>query len=136
LTLTTPSREPGRYGRPSFFATTPSNPAACSVRSHSVPCSTSSETGDSSKPSPTFSSSARRFSIGRSCTGLPFQSSRSKATKVAGISAASLRTRLSAGWRRICIASKSSAPWRAITISPSSAERFGISSPSGRSSGK
>ena len=31
MTLTTPSREPGRYGSPSFFATTPSKPAACSV---------------------------------------------------------------------------------------------------------
>ena len=87
-------------------------------------------------PPPTCSSSARRSSIGRSCTGFPFQRSRSKATKVAGISADSLRTRLSAGWSRICIASKSSAPPRAMTISPSSAEWGGSSSPSARSSGK
>ena len=52
--------------------------------------------------------------------------------KIAGISAASLRTRLSAGCRRICIESKSSTPSRAITISPSSAEWGGSSSPSGR----
>ena len=86
LTLTTPSRDPGRYGRPRRFAITPSKPAACSVCSHSRPCSTSSETGESWTPSATFSSSARRFSIGCSCTGLPFHSSRSKATNVAGIS--------------------------------------------------
>ena len=41
---------------------------------------------------------------------------------VAGISADSRLMRLSAGWRRICIASKSRLPSRAITISPSSAE--------------
>ncbi len=56
--------------------------------------------------------------------------------KIAGISAASLCTRLSAGCRRICIESKSSTPSRAITISPSSAEWGGRSSPSARSSGK
>ena len=42
--------------------------------------------------------------------------------KRAGISADSLRTRLSAGCRRICMASKSSTPLRSITISPSSAD--------------
>ena len=42
--------------------------------------------------------------------------------KIAGISAASFLTRLSAGWSRICIESKSSTPSRAITISPSRAE--------------
>ena len=50
FTLTTPSREPGRYGSPSFFAITPSKPAACSVCSHARPCSTSSETGESGTP--------------------------------------------------------------------------------------
>ena len=54
----------------------------------------------------------------------------------AGISAESRRIRLSAGCRRICMASKSSSPSRSITISPSSAERGGRSFPSGRSSGK
>ena len=56
--------------------------------------------------------------------------------KIAGISAASFRTRLSAGWSRVCIESKSRTPSRAITISPSSAECGGSSSPSGASSGK
>ncbi len=56
--------------------------------------------------------------------------------KIAGISAESFRTRLSAGCRRVCIESKSSTPSRAITISPSRAEWGGSSSPSGASSGK
>ena len=56
--------------------------------------------------------------------------------KIAGISAESFFTRLSAGWSRVDIESKSSTPSRAITISPSSAEWGGSSSPSGRSSGK
>jgi hypothetical protein len=56
--------------------------------------------------------------------------------KIAGISAESLLTRLSAGWSRICIESKSRTPSRAITISPSSAEWGGSRSPSARSSGK
>ncbi len=54
----------------------------------------------------------------------------------AGISLASLLTRLSAGWRRICIESKSRTPLRAITISPSSAVCGGMSSPRAPSSGK
>ena len=54
----------------------------------------------------------------------------------AGISAESFRIRLSAGWSRSCIESKSSWPFFAITISPSSAEWGGKSFPSGSSSGK
>ena len=54
----------------------------------------------------------------------------------AGISAESLRIRLSAGWSRICIESKSSPPFFEMTISPSSAEWGGSSFPSGSSSGK
>ena len=65
-----------------------------------------------------------------------FQTSTSKATKRAGISADSLFTRLSAGWSRICIASKSRTPSRSMTISPSSADSGGSSFSSGRSSGK
>ena len=56
--------------------------------------------------------------------------------KIAGISADSFRTRLSAGCSRVCIASKSRTPSRSMTISPSSAECGGSRSPSGRSSGK
>ena len=56
--------------------------------------------------------------------------------KIAGISAESFFTRLSAGCSRVDIESKSSTPSRAITISPSSAEWGGSRSPSGRSSGK
>ena len=83
LTLTTPSREPGRYGRPSLFATTPSKPGGLRASAATrVPARRRRRRARASKPSPIFSSSARRFSIGRSCTGLPFHSSRSKATNV------------------------------------------------------
>src|SRR5437868_1551735 len=53
----------------------------------------------------------------------------------AGISAESLRIRLSAGRSRICIASKARTPSRSITISPSSAESGANSSPTARSGG-
>ncbi len=56
--------------------------------------------------------------------------------KIAGISADSFLTRLSAGCSRICIESNSSTPSRAITISPSRAEWGGSRLPSGASSGK
>ncbi len=135
FTLTTPSREPGRYGRPSRFATTPSSPAASSRSSHARPCASSRLAGEIRKPS-SRSTRARRSSSGSSCTGSPAQSRQSKTTSSAGISPASLRIRLSAGWSRICIRSNSSLPSRAITISASSAECGGSSSPSGRSSGK
>ena len=61
----------------------------------------------------------------------PSQSSTSKPMNCAGISPESLRMRLSAGWRRVCIASKSIAPSISITISPSIAERGGSSSAEG-----
>ena len=67
--------------------------------------------------------------------GSPFQSSRSNAMNVAGISAASLRTRDSAGWSRVCIESKSSTPSREITISPSSAEWGGAGRRAGAARG-
>src|ERR687888_614648 len=136
FTFSTASREPGRYGIPSRFAITPSSPAASNEFSHSCARSESFVVGDKRKPSPMRSSSARRSSSGCLWIGCLSQTSTSKTTNSAGISAASLRTRDSAGCSRICIESKSSTPLRAITISPSSAEWGGSSSPSGRSSGK
>jgi len=91
-------------------------------RQPAVAASSSRTAGEIQKPSPRRNSSSRRSSSGRLWTGSPSQSSRSKATKIAGISADSLRMRLSAGCRRVCMESKSSTPSRAITISLSSAE--------------
>ena len=62
---------------------------------------------------------------------LALQRRTSNAMNSAGISFARL-TRLSAGWSRICIESKSRTPSRAMTISPSSAEWGGSRSPRGR----
>ena len=139
LDLRRPRRaSPGRYGTPSRLAMTPSRPAASNVSSQLAGASAVArgrrEVGSPCRPARGSSRAAPR--AGSSCTGSPSQSSTSKAMKSAGISAESLRTRLSAGWSRICIESKSSTPSRAITISPSSAEWGGSRSPSGRSSGK
>ena len=102
------------------FATTPSSPIASKRSSQPSASSRSRVAGESSKRFALRSSVERRFESGSRQGSSPFQTSTSKATKRAGISAESLRTRLSAGWRRICIASKSSTPSRSITISPSS----------------
>ena len=79
FTLTTPSREPGRYGSPSRFATTPSRPAASKRSSQAVAAARSRVAGEIQNPSPRRRSSARRSSSGRSWTGSPSQSSRSNA---------------------------------------------------------
>ena len=136
LTLATASRDPGRYGESSLFATTPSSPAA-SIRSSQRSASSGSRVyGESWNRFALRSSSLRRFSSGSLCSFSPFQSRMSKTMNCAGISADSLRIRLSAGWSRSCIESKSSLPFFEITISPSSAEWGGSSLPSGSSSGK
>ena len=82
------------------------------------------------------SSSRRRFSSGSFQTGAPFQTSRSKATYSAGISAANRRIRLSAGCSRSWSASNSSTPFCAMMISPSSADSGGSNAPTSDSSGK
>ena len=136
LTLTTPSREPGRYGESRRFAMTPSSPIASNRSSQPSASVRSREAGESVNRFAFRSSSARRFASGFRQTSSPFQTRTSNAMNVAGISAESFRTRLSAGWSRVCIASKSRTPSRSMTISPSSAERAGRSFPSGSSSGK
>ena len=87
FTLTTPSREPGRYGTPSRFATTPSRPSDSKRSSQPRASSSARVDGESRKPFATRSSSARRSSSGRCHTGSPSQSSTSKTTYDAGISA-------------------------------------------------
>ena len=57
FTLTTASREPGMYGRPSRFAITPSSPAASKRSSQAVAASSEVVAGEIQKPSPRASSS-------------------------------------------------------------------------------
>ena len=125
LTFTTPSREPGRYARSRRLAITPSRPIASKRSSQPSASSRSREAGESSKRLALRSRRVRRFDSGSRQASTPFQTRTSNAMKRAGISADSLLTRLSAGWSRICIASKSSTPSRSMTISPSRAESGG-----------
>ncbi len=79
-----------------------------------------------SRSSPSASSRSRR----RSENGWPVRSrssraSRSKATKLAGVFSASIRTRDSAGWSRCWRASKSRPPSVTTTTSPSTTHRGG-----------
>ena len=136
FTFTTPSREPGRYARSRRFAMTPSRPIASKRSSQPSASSRSRVAGESSNRFALRSRRARRFESGSRHASTPFQTRTSNATKRAGISAESLLTRLSAGWSRVCIASKSRTPSRSMTISPSRAESGGRSFSSGRSSGK
>ena len=136
FTFTTAPRPPGSTGLSSRFATTPSRPEELEVLEPSLASPTSSDVGDRSNAAASRSRNARRSASGFCHFGFPFQTSTSKAMNRAGISPASRLMRLSAGWRRVCMASKSTAPSIAITISPSSAELGGSCSPSGRSSGK
>ena len=136
LTLTTAPRPPGSTGASSRFATTPSRPSCSSSSSQAVAASGSATDGERSNAAASRSSAARRSDERPLPHRCPSQTSTSKPTNRAGISPESLLMRLSAGWRRVCIASKSIAPSISITISPSIAERGGSRSPSGRSSGK
>ena len=136
FTFTTASRVPGRYGR-SFASRSRRRARAPRRRRASAPRPRRSfVVGESVKAVATSSSSARRSESGFDTCVSPFHTSTSNAMNEAGISAESRRILLSAGCRRICIASKSSASSRTMTISPSSAERGGRRSPSGASSGK
>ncbi len=118
------------------FAITPSRPIASKRSSQPSASSRSRVAGESSNRFALRSRRDRRFESGSCHASTPFHTRTSKAMNRAGISAESLFTRLSAGWRRICIASKSRTPSRSMTISPSSAESGGRSFSSGRSSGK
>ena len=113
---------------------TPSKPATSRRSSQWAASLASRVEGETSNGS--VSTFARRSSKGLPWKSSPSQSRTSKQTKPAGISAESLFTRLSAGWSRICRASKSSAPSRSTTISPSTADFGGSRSPSSASSGK
>ena len=115
-------RRRGRAPRTGRASRARPRPSACTARGRSRPQRARARRAAPRAAAPT---PARR----------PRAARRRRRTR-AGISADSLRIRDSAGWSRICIASKSSAPSRTITTSPSSAERGGSSSPSGRSSGK
>src|SRR5439155_821669 len=80
---------------------------------------------------------AQRSECGRARRSASPSARRSKATKEAGVSAASFATREAAGCRRICSASKSSPRSPAITISPSTTQRAGrLARKAGWSSGK
>ncbi len=70
---------------------------------------------------------ARRSANGRPVRSSSPSASRSNATYDAGVSAASRRTRESAGWIRCCSTSNSSRPSTATTISPSTTQRSGSS---------
>ena len=125
FTLTTPSRDPARYGDSSRLATTPSSPAWSRRSSHRSACLGSRSAGESRKRLALRSSSRLRLWSGSLCSGSPFQSRTSKATNSAGISPESLRIRLSAGWSRSCSRSNSRRPFWAMMISPSRADSSG-----------
>ena len=91
---------------------TPSSPIASNRSSQSSASARSWVAGERRKRFALRSSSFRRSVSGFLQISSPFQTSTSKAMNSAGISAASLLTRLSAGCRRVCIASKSSTPSR------------------------
>ena len=78
-----------------------------------------------SRPSAPARAVARARSKGELARSSSPSASRSKATNEAGVSSASFRMRLCAGWIRLSSASKSSPPGPAMTISPSTTQRSG-----------
>ena len=130
----TMTRSPGRYVWSSRFATTPSRPSGANVSNHASASSGSSVCGVirtcvdpapgtpvPSRPESIPSSAARRSENGAPISERSSTASTSNATNDAGVSAASIRTRDSAGWIRSWSRSKSSPAGPATTISPSTA---------------
>ena len=144
------ARWPGRYRMSSFLATTPSSPSASNVSNHASASSNESVCGVSktwvepgpgtpllSRPESSDASSSRRASSGESISERSPTASRSNATNDAGVSSASILTRDSAGWMRICSRSNSSPCGPATTTSPSTMHSGGkVPTSAGTSSGK
>ena len=122
----------GVYGSSSRLATTPSRPAPSNStnqrcgRRRGRWCSGTGAPARSRRPA-AAASRARRSRSGASSNDSSSSASRSKATNDAGVSAASRRTRDSAGWMRCSSASKSRPRSSAsgMTISPSTTQRSG-----------